>query len=135
MKRLLFSLALLAALAPIAVLAVPSTGAWQVYTIADGLRELQSAHIAPDGTGGVWVGHVSGGRGIHRRGGLTHVRADGNGQPYGDEPFQSCSSVDALALAPDNTLWMRLSGYHDYGSTDYLGTCGQRYGVTDSATG
>jgi hypothetical protein len=134
MKRLLFGLALLIALAPFGALAAPPTGAWQVYTIANGLRELQSYHIAPDGTGGVWVGHVSGGRGVNRRGGLAHVRADGNGQSYGDEPFQSCSSVDALALAPDNTLWMRLSGYHDYGSTDYLGRCGQNYGVTDGAT-
>jgi hypothetical protein len=134
MKRLTFCLILLAALTPTAALAAPATGAWQVYTIAHGLRELQSYHVAPDGLGGVWVGHVSGGRGISRRGGLAHIRADGSAQAYTEEPFQSCSSVDALALAPDNTLWMRLSGYHDYGSTDFLGACGQRYGVTDSNT-
>jgi ligand-binding sensor domain-containing protein len=133
MKRLVCCLAVLAALVPMMVLAAPSTGAWQVYTVANGLRELPSYHIAPDGAGGVWVGHVSGGRGIYRRGGLAHVGADGNGQAYGEEPFQSCSSVDALALAPDTTLWMRLSGYHDYGSTDHQGACGQRYGITDSA--
>jgi hypothetical protein len=42
MKRLLFGLALLAALAPIVVSAAPQMGAWQIYTIANGLREIRS---------------------------------------------------------------------------------------------
>lgn len=133
MKRRVCRLALLVALAPLVVLAAPPTGAWQVYTIANGLRELPSYHIAPDGTGGVWVGDILGGRTIPRLGGLVHIRADTSSQVYTDEPFRACPSVDALALAPDNTLWIRMGDYNYSGVGDYLGTCGQNYGVVDSS--
>ena len=131
-NRSIWWVVLLLVLMPITAQAAPPTGSWQVFTTANGLRELQAFTVASDGVGGVWVGHVSGGRAIGRLGGLTHIGPDGNGRAYSDEPFRSCSSVDELALAPGNTLWMRLSGYHDYGSADYLGTCRERYGIEAS---
>lgn len=129
-KRIGVLLLVLIAVLPLSAHAQTAGGSWQVYTIANGLREWTSYDIAPDGAGGVWVGHVAGGRGIFRQGGLSHIRADGSSQVYTDEPFQSCPSVDALAATPDGGLWMWLSGYHDYGQNDYQGQrCLQNYGV------
>ena len=124
-------LLVLSTLLPLTAQAQTAGGSWQVYTVANGLREWPSYTIAPDGAGGVWVGHISGGRGIYRQGGLSHIRADGSSQTYREaEPFQSCSSVDALAATPDGGVWMWLSGYHDYGYNDYLQrTCLKAYGV------
>ncbi|NTU80679.1 MAG: hypothetical protein HGA45_15105 [Chloroflexales bacterium] len=129
--RLTVAALLLAALGAKPLLAQSSSvaGGWQVFTVAHGLAEPTTLRVAPDGHGGLWVGHVSGGRGINRRGGFARVFADGTGRTYTAEPFASCSSMDALALAPDGTLWMNLSGIHDYGSTDYLGLCTQQYGA------
>jgi hypothetical protein len=39
---------------------------------------MPTYHIVPDGAGGIWVGHISGGRTIQRRGGLVRIRADGS---------------------------------------------------------
>lgn len=119
-------------LAPFTVWAAPQTGSWQVYTMAHGLRDTQVWRIAPDGNGGFWAGHIAGGRAVNRPGGLSHVRSDGSARVYDgtDEPFTSCPTVDELVLAPDKTLWMRLSGIHDYGSTDYLGRCTANYNNT-----
>jgi hypothetical protein len=117
-----------AALVPQA-LAAPPSGNWQVYTMAHGLVEQPTFQVAPDGAGGLWVGHVAGGRGIGRAGGLVHVPSDGNGALLRGEPFSACSSVDELALASNATLWFKLSGYHDYGSSDYGGRCAPSYGA------
>jgi hypothetical protein len=107
-------------------------GGWRIYTVANGLAEPQSFRVAPDGRGGVWVGHVSGGRGIGRQGGLAHIDADGDGRALGGDPLAACSSVDALALATQRDgpqLWLKLSGVHDYGSSDYGGRCTPAYGA------
>jgi|GEM_PF-4285827 len=131
MKQLLLLLVLSALLlAPLTVRATPQTGSWQIYTMAHGMRDQYAWRVAPDGRGGLWVGHVAGGRGVNRPGGLSHLRAAGSARVYDgtDEPFASCPTVSMLALAPDNTLWMQLSGIHDYGSTDYLGRCTANYG-------
>jgi hypothetical protein len=131
MKRILIALLALALLLPAASHAAPQPLAWQVFTMGNGLIERESYTVAPDRQNGVWVGHVSGGRGIYRRGGLTHIRADGSFRQYHtEEPFVSCSSVDALATTADGWTWMWLSGYHDYGHNDHTQACAQNYGIS-----
>lgn len=122
----------LAALTPWFASAQSANGGWQVYTTSNGMNESTAFSIAPDGSGGVWIGHISGGRGIGRRGGLEHIAADGTTftNYSGKEPFASCSSIDNLALAPNGTMWIRASGYHDYGSPDYFGQCSANYGIS-----
>ena len=112
-----------------------AAGGWQIYTVASGLVESPVFRVALDGRGGIWAGHISGGRAIGRRGGLVHLSPDGAGRAYTDEPLASCSSVDAVAPAPDGTLWLKLSGIHDYGSPDYLGRCTAEYGAAIGSVG
>lgn len=105
--------------------------AWQVYTPANGLIDWPSVVIEPDEQAGMWLGHESGGQGVYHKGGLVHLRSDGSFRQYTNEAFASCSSVDDLAVAPDKTLWVRLSGVHNYGATDHLQDCGKHYGRSD----
>jgi hypothetical protein len=81
--------------------------------------------VSSDGNGGVWAGYRAGGRGISFPGGFVHALANGNNQTLNQEPFISCTSVNALSLSPNKTLWVSLSGRHDYGSNDYATNCRQ----------
>src|SRR5690606_5169408 len=64
-------------LAPLPARAAPTTGAWQVYTVASGLRDNLVTVIAPDSTGAVWAGTFAGGRGFPRAGQLAHLAYTG----------------------------------------------------------
>ncbi|GAB4206575.1 MAG: hypothetical protein OHK0022_33800 [Roseiflexaceae bacterium] len=137
MRRVLFALVALALLLPAASQAAPEQVAWQVYTRGNGLIEQQSYAAATDPQTGLWVGHVAGGRGIFRSGGLVNIRDDGSSRRYRtEEPFISCPSVDALAPAREGWVWVWLSGIHDYGHNDHGQTCANNYGIlSNTATG
>ncbi len=115
-------------LAPLPARAAPTTGAWQVYTVASGLRDNLVTVIAPDSTGAVWAGTFAGGRGFPRAGQLAHLAYTGGGWAIEAEPLEACPSVLGMA-ASARGLWLRLGGYHDYNSADFRGTCVPRYGA------
>jgi hypothetical protein len=131
MKRVLFALFALALLFPAASYAAPQPFAWQVFTTGNGLIEEESYSIAPDHQNGLWVGHIAHGHSaVTSKGGLSHIRADGSFRQYRtEEPFVSCSSVNALATTAEGWTWMWLSGYHDYGLNDSRQTCMKNYGI------
>ncbi len=137
MRRILFALMALTLLLPAAAQAAPEQGAWQIYTRGNGLIEQQSYVAAADPLTGLWVGHVAGGRGIFRSGGLVNIRDDGSVRRFrAEEPFISCPSVDAIAPAREGWVWVWLSGTHDYGHNDHTQTCASNYGIlSNTATG
>lgn len=127
MGRALLLIVALLAFAPPAH-AAPATGAWQVYTVASGLRDNLVTAIAPDGTGAVWAGTFAGGRGFPHPGQLAHLAYDGGGRAISAEPLEACPAVLGMAAAAPG-IWLRLGGYHDYVSADFRGTCVPRYGA------
>jgi hypothetical protein len=120
LKRFVLIIALLLISSP--VLAQSGHG-WRSYPLvqASGQRFVQA--MSKDGAGGLWLGYVSGGRGIYAPGGLVHMFSDGNSVQLTQDVLKRCPSVDALALADDNTLWLRLAGRYDYGANNHGGSC------------
>lgn len=128
MKPALLLFAALLMLAPLPARAAPSNDAWQVYTVASGLRDNLVTVIAPDGTGAVWAGTFAGGRGFPHAGQLAYLSYAGDGQAITAEPLEACPAVLGMAAAAFG-VWLRLGGYHDYNSADFRGTCVPRYGA------
>lgn len=130
MRRFVCALMALALLLPVATQAAPEQVAWQIDTRGTGLIEPQSYAVASNPLNGLWVGHVAGGRGIFRSGGLVNIRDDGSFRRYrNEEPFVSCPSVDALVPAREGWTWIWLSGIHDYGHNDHTQTCANAFGI------
>lgn len=128
MKPGLLLIVALLVLAPLPAHAAPTTDAWQVYSVASGLRDNLVTVIAPDGSGAVWAGTFAGGRGFPHAGQLAHLAYDGGGRAIAAEPLEACPAVLGMA-ASARGLWLRLGGYHDYNSADFRGTCVPNYGA------
>jgi hypothetical protein len=128
MRSALLLIVALLLLAPSPARAAPTTDAWQVYTVASGLRDNLVTAIAPDGSGAVWAGTFAGGRGFPHAGQLAQLAYDGGGRAISAEALEACPAVLGMA-ASGLGLWLRLGGYHDYVSADFRGTCVPRYGA------
>jgi hypothetical protein len=124
MKRLVVLLACLLLSSP--TLAQSGHG-WRMYPFAKSTEQRNVHSISSDQAGGMWLGYQAVGGISPTPGGLTHLFSDGSTQQIANDLLSACPSVNALAMAADQTLWLRLSGTAYEGTNDYWENC--NYGV------